>query len=94
MLIAAVAAGIKIREFNQAVAPAGNAALPGLARYAAAQATEAGLALQLTGVPAHDADVLSTLVDDIHAGIQLNEYNLGNATLGCNLGVVFPPYNL
>ncbi|GAB7351950.1 hypothetical protein MBLNU459_g2482t2 [Dothideomycetes sp. NU459] len=77
-LIADVLGGMKIREFNQAVAPANNAALPGLAKYAAAQSTELGLAESLTGVPSHDASILATLVSDIHAGIQLNYENLAN----------------
>lgn len=94
MLEAAIAAGQRIREFNQAVAPAGNAALPGLAQYAAAQAVEAGLAASLTGEYAHDEGVLATLVDDVHAGIMLNERNLANATMGCELGVVFPGYDV
>lgn len=85
-LIAQVMGGMSIRAFNQAVAPPGNAALSGLAIYAAAQSTELGLAESLTGVPSHDLPILSTIHGDIVAGTQLNEYNLGNATTGCSLG--------
>lgn len=79
-LISSIQGGIKIREFNQAVAPADNPALPGLARYAAAQETELGLSEGLTG---EDEGTLATLVGDVRAGIQLNYWNLGNVSLAC-----------
>ena len=66
--------------FNQAVAPPGNAALPGLAMYATAQGTEQMLAESLTGDPAVDGSVLATIKSDVLAGTQLNEYNLGNVS--------------
>ncbi|KAF1356121.1 hypothetical protein BDV97DRAFT_364914 [Delphinella strobiligena] len=89
-LIAGIEGGIKIREFNQAVAPANNPALPGLQQYVTAQLTELGLSESLTGVPSHDNPILATLLSDVMAGIKLNERNLANATEGCNLGVTFP----
>lgn len=79
-LLANVMAGMSIRKFNQAVAPPNNAALPGLAKYAAAQATELALAQSLTGIPSHDDPILATLVSDIHAGIMLNMDNLANVS--------------
>ncbi|KAK6415834.1 hypothetical protein LTR81_010591 [Elasticomyces elasticus] len=91
-LIADIKGGMSIREFNQAVAPTGNAALPGLATYAAAQSTELGLAESLTGMPSHDLPILVTIHSDVVAGTQLNEYNLGNATAGCNLGFDLTSY--
>ena len=91
-LIAEIMGGMSIRAFNQAVAPPGNAAVPGLAVYAAAQSTELGLAESLDGVPSHDLPILSMIHDDVVAGTQLNEYNLGNATEGCNLGFDLTSY--
>lgn len=74
---------MNIRLFNQQIAPAGNAALPGLAKYAAAQQTEQSLAMGLTGVPGQDAAALSSLKSDIMAGIKLNEMNL--AAVSCDV---------
>jgi hypothetical protein len=91
-LIAEIMGGMSIRAFNQAVAPPGNPALPGLATYALAQNTELGLAESLTGVPDHDLPILSTIHSDVVAGTQLNEYNLGNATEGCSLGFDLTSY--
>ena len=91
-LIAEIMGGMSIRAFNQAVAPPGNPALPGLATYASAQSTELGLAESLTGVPSHDLPILSTIHSDVVAGTQLNEYNLGNATEGCSLGFDLTSY--
>lgn len=79
-LISSIQGGIKIREFNQAVAPANNPALPGLAQYAAAQETELGLSEGLTG---SDEATLATLVGDVRAGIRLNYWNMGNVSLTC-----------
>lgn len=91
-LIAEIMGGMSIRAFNQAVAPPGNAALPGLSTYAAAQSTELGLAESLTGEPTNDLPILSTIHNDVIAGTQLNEYNLGNATEGCSLGFDLTSY--
>lgn len=79
-LIADIEGGIKIREFNQAVAPANNPALPGLQEYATAQLTELGLSESLIGVPSHDDSILATLLSDVMAGIKLNERNLANVS--------------
>jgi hypothetical protein len=67
---------MNIRLFNQQIAPSGNAAIPGLAKYAAAQQTEQSLAEGLSGVPSEDEEALNGLKSDIMAGIQLNESNL------------------
>ena len=75
-LLSDIQAGMNIRLFNQQIAPPGNAALPGLAKYAAAQLVEQGLVEGLTGVPSKDASALSSLQSDIMAGIKLNEQNL------------------
>ena len=83
---------MSIREFNQAIAPPGNAALPGLEIYAVAQSTELGLAESLTGVSSHDLPILSTIHGDVVAGTKLNEYNLGNATEGCSPGFDLTSY--
>ena len=72
---------MNIRQFNQEIVPAGNAVIPGLAKYAAAQQTEQGLAEGLTGVPNADAAALASLKSDIMAGIQLNEMNLINVSV-------------
>lgn len=84
-LIADVMGGMNIRKFNQAIAPPNNPALPGLAKYAAAQATELALSQSLTGVPGHDDSILATLVSDIHAGIMLNMENLANVSFNDRL---------
>ncbi|KAK3676800.1 hypothetical protein LTR78_003577 [Recurvomyces mirabilis] len=89
-LLSDIQAGMNIRQFNQEIAPAGNAALPGLAKYQAAQQTEQGLAMGLTGVLGQDQSALSSLKSDIMAGIKLNENNLQSAVQGCELGLVFP----
>ncbi|EMC94605.1 hypothetical protein BAUCODRAFT_149738 [Baudoinia panamericana UAMH 10762] len=93
-LLSDIQAGMNIRLFNQEIAPTGNAAIAGLAKYEAAQQTEQALAEDLTGVYAVDVTALDSLKSDITAGIQLNEENLKNATQDCVLTVVFPPANL
>lgn len=85
-LIAVIMSGQKIRMFDQQIAPAGNAALPGLAKYAAAQATELSLAQGLTGNPSQDETSLNTLKSDIMMGIQLNEMNLKDVSDILNTG--------
>ena len=82
VLISDIMFGMTIREYNQLIAPAGNAALPGLAKYAAAQATELGLAQSLNGIPAHDAPILAMLVSDVTTGIQLNQNNTEAVSFG------------
>lgn len=73
---------MNIRLFNQQIAPPGNAAIPGLAKYAAAQQTEQALAEGLTGVPSEDKKALESLKSDIMAGIKLNEKNLKKVSKG------------
>lgn len=75
-LLSDIQTGMNIRLFNQQIAPPGNAALPGLATYQAAQAVEQGLAEGLTGVPSQDKNALDSLESDIMAGIKLNHNNL------------------
>ena len=82
-LLSDIQAGMNIRLFNQQIAPAGSAAISGLAKYAAAQQTEQGLAEGLTGVPSKDASALSSLKSDITAGIKLNEKNLKKVSIVC-----------
>lgn len=77
-LLSDIQAGMNIRLFNQEIAPPGNAAIPGLATYAAAELVEQALAEGLTGVPSEDAAALSSLESDITAGIKLNTNNLNN----------------
>nr|POE80048.1 hypothetical protein CFP56_08114 [Quercus suber] len=90
-LLADIQEGMNLRQFNQQIAPRGNAALPGLAKYQTAQRAEAALAQGLTGVRSQDAAALATLKSDITSGIQLNENNLKNATQDCHFELVFPP---
>ncbi|KAK3048236.1 hypothetical protein LTR09_010397 [Extremus antarcticus] len=90
-LLSDIQAGMNIRLFNQQMAPPGNAAIPGLAKYAAAQQTEQALAEGLTGVPSEDKKALESLESDIMAGIKLNEKNLKKASQGCDFTLSFPP---
>lgn len=80
-LMANVQAGMNLRLFNQQIAPPGNAAIPGLAKYQAAEETEKALAAGLTGNPATDKAALDSLKSDIMAGIKLNENNLADVSL-------------
>lgn len=79
-LLSDIQEGMNLREFNQQIAPAGNAVIPGLAKYQTAQAAEQKLAEGLTGIPSEDATALSTLLGDIKQGIQLNTLNLKNVS--------------
>lgn len=79
-LLSDIQAGMNIRLFNQEIAPPGNAAIPGLAKYATAQQAEQALAEGLTGVPSVDQSALDTLKSDIMAGIKLNEQNLADVS--------------
>jgi len=79
-LLSDIQAGMNIRQFNQEIAPANNPAIPGLAKYQAAQATEQALAEGLTGVLSVDITALDSLKSDIMAGILLNEMNLLNVS--------------
>lgn len=75
-----IQAGMNIRQFNQEITPAGNPAIPGLAKYQAAQATEQALAEGLMGTLSEDQTSLNNLKSDIMAGIMLNEMNLANVS--------------
>jgi hypothetical protein len=75
LLLSVQASGIAIREQNQAIAPSGNAAIPGLAVVAMAQAVETGLVKQLTGSPTNDASLLASLVVDVNDGTAQNAQN-------------------
>lgn len=79
-LISDIQAGMNIRAFNQAVAPKNSPALPGLAKYQAAQQPEAAIAKGLTGNPSVDRPNLETLKGDVLQGIKLNEMNLKNVS--------------
>ncbi|KAK4543025.1 hypothetical protein LTR36_006023 [Oleoguttula mirabilis] len=79
-LLSDIQAGMNIRQFNQEIAPTDSPALPGLAKYEAAQLVEQTLAMGLTGVPSEDTSALDMLKSDIMAGILLNEMNLKNAS--------------
>jgi hypothetical protein len=74
-LLSVQASGIAVRERNQALAPSGNAAIPGLAVVSMAQAVETSLVKQLTGSPTNDAPLLATLVVDINDGTAQNAQN-------------------
>ncbi|KAK2606664.1 hypothetical protein N8I77_005398 [Diaporthe amygdali] len=69
-----VNAGISARENNQAIAPAGNAAVDGLGIVQNAQAEELNLAQSLTGA-ASDLDIVSQLETDFAGGIKQNQQN-------------------
>jgi hypothetical protein len=69
-LLSVQASGIAVRKENQALAPSGNAAIPGLGVVAMAQAVETGLVKQLTGSPTNDAPLLATLVVDKTMGLR------------------------
>ncbi|KXS96142.1 hypothetical protein AC578_2298 [Pseudocercospora eumusae] len=88
-----IQAGMNIRLFNQQIAPAGNPAIPGLAKYAAAQETEKAQVANLTGNYTIDKPVLDTLKTEIMNGIKLNQANLAAATSECDFTLVFPPEN-
>lgn len=78
-LLGFVKQGITIRENNQKIAPAGNAALPGLAKVALAQMTELNVTMGLGagGVDlARDNATIGMLVGDFKGGIELNGKNL------------------
>lgn len=70
---------MNLRFFNQQIAPPNSPALPGLAKYQAAEQTEANIAAALTGNPAQDTKPLNNLKADILAGIKLNQNNLAKA---------------
>lgn len=64
-----------MREQNQAIAPSGNAAIPGLSVVATAQAAETSLVKLLTGDPANDSPLLAELVEDVNDGTAKNAQN-------------------
>jgi hypothetical protein len=81
-----VVSGINIRINNQAIAPAGNAAIPGLAVVAMAQQTELNLTMSLSATNLAGANTtVATLKGDFAGGIQKNMENLQMALGGCSL---------
>ncbi|CAG8957695.1 hypothetical protein HYFRA_00000030 [Hymenoscyphus fraxineus] len=74
-LVEIVKEGAAVRANNQKIAPAGNAALPGLAKVANAQAGELKIAEALTGKTATDAKSLASLTEMFNGGIKQNQQN-------------------
>ncbi|KAH8758515.1 hypothetical protein F5882DRAFT_261922, partial [Hyaloscypha sp. PMI_1271] len=74
-LVTIVNQGITIRQNNQKIAPAGNAAIAGLATVATAQMGELKLAQGLTGTPNIDNPNLSSLQTMFSGGIKQNQQN-------------------
>ncbi|KAI9661082.1 MAG: hypothetical protein M1821_009409 [Bathelium mastoideum] len=74
-LLAIQSSGIAQRQQNQAIAPSGNAAIPGLNKVEAAQAMETALVKQLTGNPADDEPKLNSLVTMVTGGTSQNAQN-------------------
>lgn len=74
-LLGFIHAGMSQREWNQANAPEGNAAIPGLDFVAGAQQTELGLALKLNGDPNNDKDIVQNLIKDFTDGTGKNKDN-------------------
>jgi hypothetical protein len=89
-LLSVQASGIAVRERNEAIAPSGNAAIPGLAVVAMAQAVETGLVKQLTGSPANDGPLLDMLVVDVNDGTAQNAQNRLLALGGTLLEAKYP----
>lgn len=85
-LMTFVQKGIQIRQNNQKIAPAGNAAIPGLATVAMAQQEELNLTMSLTAsnVTGSNATV-AKLKTDFAGGIVQNMKNLAAATKGCKM---------
>lgn len=75
-----IQAGMNLRQFNQQIAPKGNPAIPGLAKYEAAQETEKTQVDGLTGIYLKDKEALEKLRSEVKAGIMLNEGNLKNVS--------------
>ncbi|KAK0108078.1 hypothetical protein ONS95_002899 [Cadophora gregata] len=95
-LMGFVTKGILIRENNQKLAPAGNAALDGLAKVAGAQAEELNLTMSLA-IPASGAidtvaagETVKTLQKDFAGGIEQNKLNLAAAMSGCTMAAATP----
>ncbi|KAF7861357.1 hypothetical protein EAF04_007922 [Stromatinia cepivora] len=85
-LLKFVKKGIAIRENNQKITPAGNAAIPGLATVAMAQQEEFNLTMSLTASdPAGSNATVAKLKKDFAGGIVQNMKNLASATIGCKM---------
>jgi len=82
-LLTFVTAGIAVRQNNQAIAPPGNPALPGLGQVASAQQNELGLASSLSGDRITDTPTVQALRTAFSGGIRQNMQNLLDATQGC-----------
>jgi hypothetical protein len=81
-----VTKGIAIREQNQKIAPAGNAAIPGLATVANAQIEELNLTMSLNAQDLAAANTtVAKLKKDFAGGIVQNMKNLEAATMGCTV---------
>jgi len=81
-LQAAIQNGMNLRQFNQQIAPKDNPAVPGLAKYEAAQETEKAQVDGLCGIYLRDKEVLEKLKGEVQDGIKLNEGNLKNVSFG------------
>lgn len=80
--------GIDIRKNNQAIAPAGNSAIAGLATVAMAQVEELNLTMGLGmgGVNfARDNATVTKLIADFNGGIGQNMKNLAAVCIPCPL---------
>jgi len=82
-LLSFVTAGISVRENNQALAPPGNVALPGLGKVASAQQMELSLSSSLSGDKNIDMPTIQTLQNAFAGGMKQNMQNLLDATQGC-----------
>lgn len=80
--------GITIRQMNQAIMPAGNAATDGLITVSKAQLAELNLAQGLTGNPAVDLQAVATMETDFAGGIVQNMMNQQAATAGCPMSAM------
>jgi len=81
-----VVSGINIRINNQKIAPAGNAAIPGLAVVAMAQMEELNLTMSLSATDLAGSNAtVTTLKKDFAGGIVKNMENLQMALGGCSL---------
>ncbi|KAG7104409.1 hypothetical protein HYQ44_015721 [Verticillium longisporum] len=91
-LLGFVNSGIEMRKMNQAIAPAGNKAIAGLAIVADAQTEELNLSNSLSGDPAKkaaDLKTVDTLKADFAGGIKQNMQNMADALSSC--GGMPPP---
>lgn len=84
-LLSFVQKGISIRENNQAIAPDGNPAIPGLAIVATAQITELNLTMSfgVGGVNVQrDNATVQSLISEFKGGVEQNMKNLAAVSRG------------